>query len=69
MNGREKMYRKYQKSNLTARQEITANKELLKESSNDPEKFWKIQKSIYATSGKEGPLCQSFDINGKIVRI
>ena len=39
------------------------NKELLKESSNDPEKFWKILKSMYATSGKESPPCQSFDIN------
>ena len=41
------------------------NKELLKERSDDPEKFWKTLKRIYATSGEENPPCQSFDSNGE----
>ena len=40
------------------------NKELLRESSTDPEKFWKNLKSIYPASSKDKQPCQSFDING-----
>ena len=41
------------------------NKDLLRESSNDPDKFWKTLKSIYPTSQKGNPQCKSFDINGE----
>ena len=56
----------YNKVNITLRKaRNNYNKELLKESSNDPEKFWKTLKRIYATPGEENPPCQSFDINGE----
>ena len=57
---------KRNKVNITLRKaRNNYNKELLKESSDDPEKFWKTLKRIYATSGKENPPCQSFDSNGE----
>ena len=41
------------------------NKDLLRESSNDSDKFWKSLKSIYPTSSKGNQQCKSFDINGE----
>jgi len=41
------------------------NKELLRENSNDPEKFWKTLKSIYPVSSKKSVRSQSFEINGE----
>ena len=40
------------------------NRNLLRENSNDPKKFWKTFKSIYPTKGSDKPSMRSFDING-----
>ena len=40
------------------------NRNLLRENSNDPKKFWKTLKSIYPTKGRDKPSMRSFDING-----
>ena len=40
------------------------NRNLLRENSNDPKKFWKTLKTTYLTKGGDKPFMRSFDING-----
>lgn len=48
---------------LLRKSKANYNKELLKENSNDPGKFWKTLKSIYPVSSKEPQRTQPFEVD------
>ena len=58
--------RKRNEVNIAIRKaKSTYHKNILKESSKNPRKFWKAIKSIYPTKASSGPLRHSFDVQGE----